>query len=302
MPHTTKRRGTALAAALAMAVSACAQNPDNIGSSYVPEAQYRNLPCEDIRVEMARMSTKVAEVTDKQRSSANTDAAMVGVSLILFWPAAFALAATSDQSAELARLKGEYEALERVHLKQGCARDTRVNAGPQDGAVIADTSPLVPAALTTKTGFEAMLTSGGTVSVLDRRDQEIIASQGGNRQHLYGLFLDWKHAGTKENRAAVDALWPLEVGKESHFWRYDGTGAEETRWKVLRTETVTVPAGTFPAVVVETVRRPQAGSDEVRTIRWYAPSIGWFVKQTVEFKGKRPPERNWEMVEIVRRS
>ena len=43
----------------------------------------------------------------------------MGVGLLLFWPALFILAG-SDHSDELARLKGEYEALETAAIQKKC--------------------------------------------------------------------------------------------------------------------------------------------------------------------------------------
>lgn len=40
----------------------------------------------------------------------------MGVGLVLFWPALFFLAG-DDQKEELARLKGEYEALEKASIQ-----------------------------------------------------------------------------------------------------------------------------------------------------------------------------------------
>ncbi len=46
---------------------------------------------------------------------------------------------------------------------------------------------------------------------------------------------------------------PLEVGKEYHFNRYFQDDGNPVRLKVLRTETVEVPAGTFETIVVQPI-------------------------------------------------
>jgi acetyl-CoA carboxylase carboxyl transferase subunit alpha len=48
------------------------------------------------------------------------DKAIVGVGMILFWPALFALGGTKQQEAELSRLKGEYEALSAAGVSKKC--------------------------------------------------------------------------------------------------------------------------------------------------------------------------------------
>ena len=44
----------------------------------------------------------------------------MGVGMILFWPALFFLASGEDNKGEIARLKGEYEALESAAIKNDC--------------------------------------------------------------------------------------------------------------------------------------------------------------------------------------
>ena len=43
------------------------------------------------------------------------------VGLVLFWPALFALGGTKQQEAELARLKGEYDAVQATATSKKCA-------------------------------------------------------------------------------------------------------------------------------------------------------------------------------------
>ena len=45
---------------------------------------------------------------------------ITGAVLILFWPALFFIGGTKEQEAEYARLKGEYEALDKVAIKKNC--------------------------------------------------------------------------------------------------------------------------------------------------------------------------------------
>jgi len=44
----------------------------------------------------------------------------MGVGMILFWPALFALGGTKQQEAELARLKSEYDALQISVTSKKC--------------------------------------------------------------------------------------------------------------------------------------------------------------------------------------
>ena len=98
---------------------------------------------------------------------------------------------------------------------------------------------------------------------------------------------------------ALARFWPFTVGKQLTMTskRYVGEGKtlkaawEQAkllrtvvhRWRVLRRETVTVPAGRFETLVVERrweLRTPDGkGVQEAgRRLFWFAPSIGWIVK------------------------
>lgn len=104
----------------ALAVSACASNPDKISAAYVSPLQYQNYDCDQVRSELIRISSRVSEVTGQQRSEATKDAWAMGVGLVIFWPALFFLAGGSDKKDELARLKGEYDALQISATEKRC--------------------------------------------------------------------------------------------------------------------------------------------------------------------------------------
>lgn len=109
-----------------MILSGCATRSDSISAQYVSEVQYRSYDCDDVAMEMSRVSSRVAELAGKQDKAATTDAVATGVGLVLFWPALFVLAGTDDHKEELGRLKGEYEALQRVAMHKDCDLPTPV--------------------------------------------------------------------------------------------------------------------------------------------------------------------------------
>jgi len=98
----------------------CASNPNKIQASYVSPLQYSHLDCDQIRMEMVRVSARVSEVSGAQKKQANGDAVAMGVGLVIFWPALFFLAG-GDRKEELARLKGEYEALQSAAIEKKCS-------------------------------------------------------------------------------------------------------------------------------------------------------------------------------------
>jgi uncharacterized lipoprotein YajG len=114
--NTIRRTATALTALM---VTACATPPDKISASYVSPLQYNDYSCDQIKRELLRVNRRVVEVTGAQKKHADNDAVAMGVGLVLFWPALFLLAG-GDKKDELARLKGEYEALEQAAIQKDC--------------------------------------------------------------------------------------------------------------------------------------------------------------------------------------
>jgi len=114
-----KNKSVALILIAALLSSGCATAPHKISASYVSPLQYYGLSCEQIQQEMMRVSAKVGEVSGVQKGEATKDAWAMGVGLILFWPALFFLMG-SDKKEELARLKGEYVALEQAAIHNNC--------------------------------------------------------------------------------------------------------------------------------------------------------------------------------------
>ena len=68
----------------------------------------------------AESAREVNALSAQQDQAATTDAVVTGIALVVFWPAAIALAATDDQAAELSAAKGHYEAITAQLSDQGC--------------------------------------------------------------------------------------------------------------------------------------------------------------------------------------
>lgn len=98
----------------------CASSSGDIQPQYVSHIQYQQLSCQQIGAEAQRVSRRVAEVSGVQDDKASSDAVATGVALVLFWPAAFFIKGDGATAAELGRLKGEFEALERVSIQKRC--------------------------------------------------------------------------------------------------------------------------------------------------------------------------------------
>lgn len=109
-----------ISVALAGTLAACASSPDNISASYVSPNQYATYSCAQLRDEAARVSNRAMQVSGAQSSKATTDVIATGVGVVLFWPALFLIKGDGTTSAEVARLKGEMEAIEHISIQKRC--------------------------------------------------------------------------------------------------------------------------------------------------------------------------------------
>lgn len=102
-----------------MNIFGCAKTASSISPSYISTAQYSGYSCKQIGREMIRVHRRVLEISGKQDAAAAKDAVALGVGLVLFWPALFFMIG-GDKKEELARLKGEYEALNTAAIEMDC--------------------------------------------------------------------------------------------------------------------------------------------------------------------------------------
>ena len=123
----------AAAAALSFVVVGCAKPPEKIAASYVSPLLYQNLSCEQLQLEATRVSGRAAELTGAQSNSRGSDAALTAVGIVLFWPALFFIGGDDAQTTELARVKGEMQAIEQASIANNCG-------------LIFSAAPAVPAA------------------------------------------------------------------------------------------------------------------------------------------------------------
>ncbi len=105
---------------LATLVVGCATSADKVSSSYVSPLQYAALTCDQIKPELLRVNSQIVTVSGVQDDVATKDAVAMGVGMVLFWPALLFLASGDDKHAELANLKGQYEALESAAIQKNC--------------------------------------------------------------------------------------------------------------------------------------------------------------------------------------
>ena len=102
-------------------VSACATQPDQIMATPTSTTQYDRMSCRSLGAEQTRIVSSVNVLTAAQKQKANNDAAVMGIGMILFWPALFALKGDKTTAPQLAVAKGQYDAIMSVRSAKGCA-------------------------------------------------------------------------------------------------------------------------------------------------------------------------------------
>jgi hypothetical protein len=102
-------------------LTGCAEKSANVQGSYVSPITYESYSCRQLAEEASRLSSRASEISGVQDKNATKDAVVTGVSLVVFWPAAFFIHGNKGNSAELARLKGEKDAVEQAIIRKDCS-------------------------------------------------------------------------------------------------------------------------------------------------------------------------------------
>lgn len=103
----------------ALTLAACADDPSTIPAQYVSPSTYSGLSCRQLNAEARAVNNALVQATGAQQRQADNDEAMTAVALILFWPAAFAIGG-NDNSAQIANLRGQAEAISAAARAKGC--------------------------------------------------------------------------------------------------------------------------------------------------------------------------------------
>jgi hypothetical protein len=101
-------------------LAGCAKSADEIGASYISPLQYQHYSCNQLVAEAQRIHARAAALTGVQDKKADNDAIAAGVAVVLFWPALFLIDGDGQTGAELARLKGETEAIHQAAIQKNC--------------------------------------------------------------------------------------------------------------------------------------------------------------------------------------
>jgi hypothetical protein len=114
-------RALTVAALLAPALVSCASKSSDVVASYVSPLQYENFTCPQLAEEAQRVANRAALAAGVQDQKATNDAVATTVGVIVFWPALFLIGGDKGTAAELARLRGEMDAIEQASIRKNCA-------------------------------------------------------------------------------------------------------------------------------------------------------------------------------------
>ena len=100
---------------VAAALCGCAKSPESISPAYTSDITYKPLSCQDLEIEFARISQALATASAQQEKARTNDT--VGV---IFLGLPVSTLSGDNIAPEIARLKGEDEAIHRVSLQKHC--------------------------------------------------------------------------------------------------------------------------------------------------------------------------------------
>jgi len=115
-----KTRNCVAVVAAASLVGACASSSADIAPSYVSPIQYQSYTCPQLSEEAQRVASAVAQTSGAQDKQRTNDAVATGVAIVLFWPAAFLVGGDKQTAAQLAQLKGQFDAIQQASIRKNC--------------------------------------------------------------------------------------------------------------------------------------------------------------------------------------
>jgi hypothetical protein len=114
----------ALAAVAAVLVAGCATRAENVRPVPASPAEFLSWSCDRMLSEVDGVQKRAADLAWAVDQRAGNNILALGLGITVFWPAMLALRADGPEAAELARLKGRYEALRQAMDERRCPPPT----------------------------------------------------------------------------------------------------------------------------------------------------------------------------------
>lgn len=109
-----KLRNLQISLSLMTILVGCASRPESISASYISHEKYMGQDCTQLSLAMSDARNELAKFSSMQDSKANMDAATVFFVLV---PAS---KLSGDHAGDVAKWKGEVEAIDTALIKTGC--------------------------------------------------------------------------------------------------------------------------------------------------------------------------------------
>jgi hypothetical protein len=103
-----------------LVAAGCAKDANQVGATYISPVLYESYTCPQLADEAQRVSSRAAQSAGVQDQKSTNDKVVMGVGLIVFWPALLMTKGNDENTAELARLKGQMDAIEQTSIKKRC--------------------------------------------------------------------------------------------------------------------------------------------------------------------------------------
>jgi hypothetical protein len=103
-----------------LALAGCATRSDDVAPLAANPAEFATWDCARIDDELDAVQQRAADVAYSVDQRAGGNIVALGVGLAVFWPAILAMRPDGLEAAELARLKGRFEALQEAARGHGC--------------------------------------------------------------------------------------------------------------------------------------------------------------------------------------
>lgn len=174
-------------------MAGCATRSTDVRPVGADPAEFRGWRCERIHDERDRVQQRAVELSWIVDERAGQHVVALGIGLTVFWPALLAMRPDGEESEELGRLKGRYEALSVAAQRAGCA--------PPRSEMAADRAAAMPVLPGDRMVYEERATARDALRALNlsmttlRRDElEFLLDDGGVpavwRQDLAGNVLE----------------------------------------------------------------------------------------------------------------
>lgn len=108
-------------ALVAFALAGCASSASDIKASYISPVAYQSYTCAQLSEEAQRVSGAAAQASGEQDSKRTSDTIATTAAVVVFWPALFLMKGDGANAAELAKLKGQMDAIEQVSIQKKCS-------------------------------------------------------------------------------------------------------------------------------------------------------------------------------------